>query len=165
MASLEDSKETLGESVTQAFDVVSSLKYGCNPHQQPAAMCSAVGNGLEMPLKVVNGVPGYINLLDAINSWLLVREMDKATGLSAAVSFKHVSPAGAAVTSTELRGNEPCIYEVAPSARDNLSPVALVYIRSRADTAKLATCSHSFNLVVSTVPRDNGYDNLRIHDL
>ncbi|EER05955.1 bifunctional purine biosynthesis protein, putative [Perkinsus marinus ATCC 50983] len=131
MASLGDSTETLGESVTQTFDVVLSLKYECNPHHQPAAMCSVVGDGLEMPFKVVNGVPGYINLLDAINSWLLVREMDKATGLPAAASFKHVGPAGAAVASTELRDNAACIYEVAPSACDNLSPVALAYIRSR----------------------------------
>ncbi|EER06774.1 bifunctional purine biosynthesis protein, putative [Perkinsus marinus ATCC 50983] len=131
MSSVADSTETLAGSVTQAFDVVSPLKYGCNPHQQPAAMCSVVGNGGAMPFKVLNGTPGYINLLDAINSWMLVREMDTATGLPSAASFKHVSPAGAAVASAELQGNEASIYEVAPSARGNLTPVALAYIRSR----------------------------------
>ncbi|KAF4671561.1 hypothetical protein FOL46_000242 [Perkinsus olseni] len=119
------------DSSEHAFDIVSPLKYGCNPHQQSAAMCSVVGNGLKMPFKVLNGTPGYINLLDAINSWLLVQEMDAATGLPAAASFKHVSPAGAAVASAELRGNEASIYEVAPSARGSLTPVALAYIRSR----------------------------------
>ncbi|EER11592.1 bifunctional purine biosynthesis protein, putative [Perkinsus marinus ATCC 50983] len=81
--------------------------------------------------QVLNGTPGYINLLDAINSWMLVREMDTATGLPSAASFKHVSPAGAAVASAELQGNEAFVYEVAPSARGNLTPVALAYIRSR----------------------------------
>ncbi|KAF4675678.1 hypothetical protein FOL47_007450 [Perkinsus chesapeaki] len=130
-ARLAQSVERKALNLVVAFDVVAPLKYGCNPHQQPAAMCSVVGNNMTMPFKVLNGTPGYINLLDAINSWYLVREMDIATGLPSAASFKHVSPAGAAVASAGLQGNEASIYEVAPSARDTLTPVALAYIRSR----------------------------------
>ena len=70
------------------------LKYGCNPNQKPARVFMEAG---ELPFKVLNGRPGYINLLDALNSWQLVRELKEATGLPAAASFKHVSPAGAAV--------------------------------------------------------------------
>ena len=71
------------------------LKYGCNPNQKPARIF--MKNGGELPLRVLNGRPGYINFLDALNSWQLVRELKRATGLPAAASFKHVSPAGAAV--------------------------------------------------------------------
>ena len=70
------------------------LKYGCNPNQKPAKVF--VENG-DLPITVVNGRPGYINLLDALNGWQLVKELKEATGLPAATSFKHVSPAGAAV--------------------------------------------------------------------
>ena len=70
------------------------LKYGCNPNQKPARVYMEQG---ELPFEVLNGKPGYINLLDAFNSWQLVRELKEATGLPAAASFKHVSPAGAAV--------------------------------------------------------------------
>lgn len=70
------------------------LKYGCNPHQKPSSVFALQG---DLPLTVLNGRPGYINLLDALNAWQLVREMDEATGLASAASFKHVSPAGAAV--------------------------------------------------------------------
>ncbi len=70
------------------------LKYGCNPNQKPAKVYMQEG---ELPFTVLNGKPGYINLLDALNSWQLVQELRKATGLPAAASFKHVSPAGAAV--------------------------------------------------------------------
>ena len=70
------------------------LKYGCNPNQKPSRVFMKDG---ELPFKVLNGKPGYINLLDAMNSWQLVRELKQATGLPAAASFKHVSPAGAAV--------------------------------------------------------------------
>ena len=75
------------------------LKYGCNPHQKPARVF--MQNGGDLPITVLNGRPGYINLLDALNSWQLVHELREATGLPAAASFKHVSPAGAAVA-TEL---------------------------------------------------------------
>ena len=71
------------------------LKYGCNPNQKPSRIF--VENGTELPLEVLNGRPGYINLLDALNAWQLVRELRAATGLPAAASFKHVTPAGAAV--------------------------------------------------------------------
>ena len=70
------------------------LKYGCNPNQKPSRIFMEDG---ELPVKVLNGRPGYINFLDALNGWQLVSELKKATGLPAAASFKHVSPAGAAV--------------------------------------------------------------------
>ena len=70
------------------------LKYGCNPNQKPARIFMEEG---ELPLKVLNGKPGYINFMDALNSWQLVKALKKATGLPAAASFKHVSPAGAAL--------------------------------------------------------------------
>ena len=71
------------------------LKYGCNPNQKPARIY--MEGGAELPLEVLNGRPGYINFLDALNSWQLVRELKEALGLPAAASFKNVSPAGAAV--------------------------------------------------------------------
>lgn len=70
------------------------LKYGCNPNQKPSRIFMQEG---ELPIEVLNGRPGYINFLDAFNSWQLVKELKEATGLPAAASFKHVSPAGAAV--------------------------------------------------------------------
>ncbi|WP_406541233.1 hypothetical protein [Clostridium ljungdahlii] len=70
------------------------LKYGCNPHQKPARVYMKEGT---LPFKILNGRPGYINLMDAFNSWQLVKELRNATGLCSAASFKHVSPAGAAV--------------------------------------------------------------------
>ena len=72
------------------------LKYGCNPHQKPAAIHSLEGR--KLPFSILNGQPGYINLLDALNAWQLVHDLDEALGLPAAASFKHVSPAGAAVS-------------------------------------------------------------------
>ena len=71
------------------------LKYGCNPNQKPSRIY--MKDGSELPVKVLSGKPGYINFLDALNSWQLVRELKEAIGLPAAASFKHVSPAGAAV--------------------------------------------------------------------
>ena len=71
------------------------LKYGCNPNQKPSRIY--MKDGSELPITVLNGKPGYINFLDAFNSWQLVKELKEATGLPAAASFKHVSPAGAAV--------------------------------------------------------------------
>ena len=70
------------------------LKYGCNPNQKPSRIFMQEG---ELPLEVINGRPGYINFLDALNAWQLVKELKAATGLAAAASFKHVSPAGAAI--------------------------------------------------------------------
>ena len=74
------------------------LKYGCNPNQKPSRIF--MSDGSELPIKVLNGRPGYINFLDAFNSWQLVKELKAATGLPAAASFKHVSPAGAAAYAT-----------------------------------------------------------------
>ncbi|HCT16773.1 MAG TPA: phosphoribosylaminoimidazolecarboxamide formyltransferase, partial [Ruminococcaceae bacterium] len=71
------------------------LKYGCNPNQKPAEIF--MENGADLPIKILNGKPGYINFLDAFNSWQLVKELKAATGIPAATSFKHVSPAGAAI--------------------------------------------------------------------
>ena len=98
------------------------LKYGCNPNQKPAKVFAE-----ELPFEVLNGRPGYINLLDALNSWQLVREMKEATGLASAASFKHVSPAGAAV-GLPLDETLKKIYFVDD---ENLSEIAAAYIRAR----------------------------------
>ena len=100
------------------------LKYGCNPNQKPARIFMQAG---ELPVEVLNGKPGYINFLDAFNSWQLVRELKAATGLPSAASFKHVSPAGAAV-GLPLTETEKKIYFVDDLA---LSPVACAYARAR----------------------------------
>ena len=102
------------------------LKYGCNPNQKPAKLYMADGSGL--PVTVLNGRPGYINFMDALNSWQLVKELKEATGLPAAASFKHVSPAGAAV-GLPLSEVEKQIYFVEPD--QELTPVACAYIRAR----------------------------------
>jgi len=102
------------------------LKYGCNPNQKPASI--SVSDGRDLPITVLNGKPGYINLLDALNSWQLVRELKAATGLPAAASFKHVSPAGAAV-GLPLTDTDKAIYFVEPDAE--ITPVAAAYIRAR----------------------------------
>lgn len=101
------------------------LKYGCNPNQQNARIFMEQG---DLPITVLNGRPGYINLLDAFNSWQLVKELKKATGLPAAASFKHVSPAGAAV-GIPLDDTLRKIYFV--DANVELSPIACAYIRAR----------------------------------
>ena len=100
------------------------LKYGCNPNQQPAKVYMKEG---ELPFQVLNGKPGYINLLDALNAWQLVRELKIATELPAAASFKHVSPAGAAV-GLPLSDTLKKIYFVEDA---EISPVAAAYIRAR----------------------------------
>lgn len=100
------------------------LKYGCNPNQKPARIFAADG---ELPVTVLNGKPGYINFLDALNSWQLVSELSAATGLPAASSFKHVSPAGAAVYSP-LSEILKKIYFVEDL---DLSPIACAYARAR----------------------------------
>ena len=102
------------------------LKYGCNPNQKPASIY--MKDGSELPLKVLSGRPGYINFLDALNSWQLVKELKEATGLPSAASFKHVSPAGAAV-GYPLTDVERKIYFVKEDAE--LSPIACAYIRAR----------------------------------
>lgn len=100
------------------------LKYGCNPNQKPARILMQEG---ELPLEVLNGRPGYINFMDALNSWQLVKALKGATGLPAAASFKHVSPAGAAL-GLPLTEVERQIY-FAPQGE--LSPIACAYIRAR----------------------------------
>ena len=102
------------------------LKYGCNPNQKPSRIF--MREGTDLPLTVLNGKPGYINFLDALNSWQLVRELKAATGLPAAASFKHVSPAGAAV-GAPLTETDRKIYFVDQDA--DLSPIACAYIRAR----------------------------------
>lgn len=102
------------------------LKYGCNPNQKPARIYAADGG--ELPIEVLNGRPGYINFLDAFNGWQLVKELKEATGLPAATSFKHVSPAGAAV-GLELDDVLAKIYWV--DDLGELSPLACAYARAR----------------------------------
>ena len=102
------------------------LKYGCNPNQKPSRIYMA--DGSELPIQVLNGRPGYINFLDAFNGWQLVSELKKATGLPAATSFKHVSPAGAAV-GLPLSDTLAKIYWV--DDLGELSPLACAYARAR----------------------------------
>lgn len=101
------------------------LKYGCNPNQKPSRIFMEDG---ELPIKVLNGKPGYINFLDAFNGWQLVKELKKATGLPAATSFKHVSPAGAAI-GIPLSETESKIYWV--DDLGELSALAAAYARAR----------------------------------
>src|SRR3954471_13963626 len=101
-----------------------TLRYGCNPHQTPARIYMESG---PLPIRVLNGSPGYINLLDGFNSWQLVRELRQTLGLAAAASFKHVSPAGAAVglpMSDALR-------KASAAEGIELSPLATAYARAR----------------------------------
>ncbi len=101
------------------------LKYGCNPNQKPSRIYMLDG---DLPVTVLNGKPGYINFMDAFNSWQLVKELKVATGLPAAASFKHVSPAGAAV-GLPLSDTDKAIYFVDPKAE--ITPIAAAYIRAR----------------------------------
>lgn len=102
------------------------LKYGINPNQKPSRIF--MRDGSDLPIQVLNGKPGFINFLDAFNSWQLVRELKEATGLPAATSFKHVSPAGAAV-GTPLSSIDRQIYFVEDEGE--LTPIANAYIRAR----------------------------------
>ena len=101
------------------------LKYGCNPNQKPSRVF--MKDGSELPIEILNGKAGYINLLDAFNSWQLVKELKEATGMAAAASFKHVSPAGAAI-GKPLDEIERKIYFV---DKVDLSPIASAYARAR----------------------------------
>ena len=102
------------------------LKYGCNPNQKPSRIY--MEDGSDLPVKVLNGKPGYINFLDAFNGWQLVKELKAATGLPASTSFKHVSPAGAAV-GLPLTDTLAKIYWV--DDLGELSPLASAYARAR----------------------------------
>ena len=103
------------------------LKYGCNPNQKPSRIF--MKDGSDLPVTVLSGKPGYINFLDALNSWQLVRELKEATGMPAAASFKHVSPAGAAV-GKPLSDIDKQIYFV-DEADGPVTPIAAAYIRAR----------------------------------
>lgn len=103
-----------------------ALKYGCNPNQKPSRIYMTEG---ELPIEVLNGKPGYINFLDALNSWQLVKELKEATGIPAAASFKHVSPAGAAL-GLPLSDTLKKIYFV-DDVKIPLSPIACAYARAR----------------------------------
>ena len=104
------------------------LKYGCNPNQKPSKIY--MQDGSELPIKVLSGKPGYINFLDAFNGWQLVRDLKNATGIPAATSFKHVSPAGAAV-GLPLTETLAKIYWVDDMDWKNFSPIACAYARAR----------------------------------
>ena len=102
------------------------LKYGCNPNQKPAKIFMRGGG--DLPIEVLNGKPGFINFLDAFNSWQLVRELKAATGMPAAASFKHVSPAGAALGMPICETGRKILF-----VEDGLelSPIACAYVRAR----------------------------------
>ena len=104
-----------------------ALKYGCNPNQKPSRIFMTEG---ELPIEVINGRPGYINFLDAFNAWQLVKELKAATGMAAAASFKHVSPAGAAV-GLPLSDTLKKIYFVDDIEGLDESPIACAYARAR----------------------------------
>lgn len=105
------------------------LKYGCNPNQKPSRIY--MGDGQDLPIKVLSGKPGYINFLDAFNGWQLVKELAQATGFPAAASFKHVSPAGSAI-GLPLSDTLKKIYWVDDLSREReLSPLACAYARAR----------------------------------
>ena len=103
-----------------------ALKYGCNPNQKPSRIFMENG---ELPIEVLNGRPGYINFLDALNSWQLVKELKQATGIASAASFKHVSPAGAAV-GLPLSDTLKKVYFV-DDIKEELAPIACAYARAR----------------------------------
>lgn len=112
-----------------------ALKYGCNPNQKPARIFMTEG---ELPIEVLNGKPGYINFCDAFNSWQLVRALKKATGMPAAASFKHVSPAGAAL-GKPLTDIEKQMFFV--DTDKELSPIACAYIAHAARIACAPTAT------------------------
>jgi len=119
----------LHPEIKYAFKIMKelALKYGCNPNQKPSRIFMTEG---ELPIEVINGRPGYINFLDAFNAWQLVKELKAATGLPAAASFKHVSPAGAAV-GLPLSDTLKKIYFVDDIAGLDESPIACAYARAR----------------------------------
>ena len=104
------------------------LKYGCNPNQKPSKIYMA--DGSELPIQVLSGRPGYINFLDAFNGWQLVRDLKKATGLPAATSFKHVSPAGASI-GLPLNETLAKIYWVGDMDWKNFFPACMCVCKSK----------------------------------
>ena len=105
-----------------------SLKYGCNPNQKPSRIYMA--DGSDLPVEVLNGRPGYINFLDALNSWQLVKELKKATGMACAASFKHVSPTSAAL-GLKLNEKQKKAFFVDDIEGLDESPLACAYARAR----------------------------------
>ena len=104
------------------------LKYGCNPNQKPAKIY--MEDGSDLPIEILNGKPGYINFLDAFNSWQLVKELKENTGMPAAASFKHVSPAGAAIgRKLNDKQKKACFVDDIEGLDD--SPIACAYARAR----------------------------------
>jgi len=132
LSSDSSTESTAAPVVTRAYQPQFPLKYGCNPHQKPASIASLVSSPSSPPLpfSILNGTPGYINLLDATNAWQLVLELHQATNLPAAASFKHVSPAGAAVA-VPLSPSECAAYEIEEEKAKELTPTALAYLRAR----------------------------------
>lgn len=120
--------DTEAPVITRVYQPQFNLKYGCNPQQSSAKICSVLNSPL--PFSILNGVPGYINLLDAANAYQLCSELKQATNLAAAASFKHVSPAGAALA-VPLTETECAAYEIKPEDAAKLTPVALAYLRAR----------------------------------
>ena len=112
------------------------LKYGLNPHQQPAKLTLPVAS----PIRVLNGTPGYVNIIDAMGAWQLARELKNATGVAGAASFKHASPAGAAIA-----GNLDEAYLASQFlARKELSPVASAYVRGSRSFTSWRTKTRGF---------------------
>ena len=110
-------------SKQEVYKWIYRLKYGLNPHQHPARLTLPASS----PLRVLNGTPGYVNIIDALGAWQLVRELKEATGAASATSFKHASPAGAAIS-----GNPSETYLASQFlSRRELSPVASAYVRAR----------------------------------
>lgn len=128
------------------------LKYGCNPNQKPSRIFMENGNSL--PIEVLNGKPGYINFMDAFNGWQLVSELKKATGLPSATSFKHVSPAGAAV-GLPLTDTLKKIYWV--DDLGELSPLACCLCKSK--RCRQNVIIRRLHRSVGQVRRFNGKDN------
>jgi len=112
-------------SIKKSYSHIFDLRYGMNPHQNSAAIFTQGSNNL--PFKIINGQPSYINILDSLNAWQLVKELDEAIKLPAATSFKHVSPAGAAV-SVDL---DEKLLDVYDCRNQEISPIATAYIRAR----------------------------------
>ena len=105
-----------------------ALKYGCNPNQKPARIY--MKNGADLPIEILNGRPGYINFLDAFNSWQLVKELKEATGMVCATSFKHVSPTSAALgLPLDAAMQKMCFVDDIEGLND--SPLACAYARAR----------------------------------
>jgi len=121
--------EWMQSQLCEGRTAVQTLKYGCNPQQKPASVRGLLSpqGPMPLPFTVLSGTPGYINLLDALNAWQLVRELAEATGLPAAASFKHVSPAGAAVYAPLSED----MLEVYEAKGKELSHTAIAYLRSR----------------------------------